>query len=563
MKTTVNFAALACAAAFAAVSAPTLLAAPIDMSSYAQGRLAPISQKSFEDLRDLTDRRIAEIRATPNLAFDITTDWFGNTNVRYVSAAGDDDKNNGQTPEKPWKTIQKVNDSVGWGVEYVCFRRGDVFRGSIKAKSGVTYTAYGDKSKPKPCIYASTKNGANPALWSPTNAPNVWCYKAGTNDVGTIVFDGGRAHGIKIVPVMHTNGTTKTFTQQYTGLDFTHNYKDLAHDLHFWHDYTKATRYWDYMKNANGDGTLYLYSEGNPGSRFKSIEFNVGEHAINVGVNSSVTIDNLCIKYAGRHGIGAGSDTSQSPVSNLKVTNCEFGWIGGTTQNEYPDARNYPVRYGNAVEIYGGCDGFVVSNCYIYQVYDAGVTQQFDLNKTVTQMDQKNIRYVDNVIEDCNYSIEYFLALKDQTTNNTSHIENFLIADNIMWNAGSGFCEQRPITYESAHIKSWTGEKNNRAKNYVIRDNVLACGKPMLVEINSKLTNSDGSDSMPTMSGNVFIGKRGQKFGVVNQGSPVNRKYDDAGVLKLCERYAGNYFLTEPRRKYSMRAVPPGPQLER
>ena len=163
MKTTVNFAALACTAALVASAAFSCPAAAVDMSGYEKGRLAPISQKSFEDLRDLTDRRIAEIRATPNLAFDITTDWFGNTNVRYVSAAGDDDKNNGQTPEKPWKTIQKVNDSVGWGVEYVCFRRGDVFRGSIKAKSGVTYTAYGDKSKPKPCIYASTKNGANPA----------------------------------------------------------------------------------------------------------------------------------------------------------------------------------------------------------------------------------------------------------------------------------------------------------------------------------------------------------------------------------------------------------------
>lgn len=554
MKTTVNLAALARAAAFAAVAAPTILAEAVDMSGYEKDRLAPISQKSFEDLRDRTNQRIAEIRATPNTSIS-SSSW----NTRYVSAAGND-SNNGQTPEYPWKTIDKVN-TAGWGVQYVCFRRGDVFRGSVNAKSGVTYTAYGDESKPKPCIYVSPKNGADPGKWSTTNAPNVWCYKAGTDDIGTIVFDGGRAHAIKIVAERHTNATdTIEFTQLYTGEPFTNSYKDLAHDLHFWHDYTLSTRF---KKYARGDGTLYLYSEQNPGRRFKSIEFCPNQCAFNVDVNNNVTIDNLCIKYVGKHAIGAGSDTNPTPVKNLKVTNCEFGWIGGTIQDEYSKKRNYPVRYGNAVEIYGGCDGFVVSNCYIYQVYDAGITQQFDLNDNVTQMDQKNIRYVDNVIEDCNYSIEYWLMLNNQPTNNTSHIENFLIADNIMWDAGCGFCEQRPITNESAHIKSWTSPKINRAKNFVIRDNVLACGKPMLVEINSKLANSDGTDSMPTMSGNVFIGRRGQKFGVVNQGTAVSRKFDDSGVSKICESYANNYFLTEPKRKFSLQVVPPGPHLER
>jgi len=552
MKTIACFGTAACAAAFVEVAAFTASAATIDMPGYAKGHLAPITQKSFEDLRDRTDQRIAEIRATPNMS---SSSW----GTRYVSAAGDDN-NNGQSPEKPWKTLDMVNTNNDWFVSNVRFRRGDVFRGVLNAKSSVTYTAYG--TGPKPCIYVSPKNGADPNKWEPTDVPNVWRYNAGKSDVGTIVFDGGRAHGIKIVPVMHTNGTTKTFTQQYTGLDFTHNYKDLAYDLHFWHDYTKSTRYWDYMKNAKGDGSLYLYSVENPGSRFKSIEFCVGKHAINVGLNSNVTIDNLCIKYCGAHGISAGSDEVATPVSNLKVTNCEFGWIGGSVQSEYPDKRNYPIRYGNAVEIYGGCNGYTVDNCYIYQVYDAAITQQFGLNKKVTQMDQKNMRYSNNVIECCNYSIEYFLTLGEQPSSNTSHMENFSIVSNIMWDAGTGFCEQRPILTEAAHIKSWTN--GNRAKNYAVRDNAFVSSKAMLVQINSNLTNSDGSDSMPApMSGNVFIGERGQSLGTVNQGTAVNLKYDDAGVSKLCERYADNYFLTAPKRKYSLLVTPPGPHIER
>ncbi len=542
-----------------AACAATAAAAPVDLLGREQGRLSAMPQKSFENLRDLTDRRIAEIRATPNMSFTVTSSYFFGTNTPYVSAAGND-SNDGQTPETAWKTIDKVNGYLGYGVKYVCFRRGDVFRGTIKAQSGITYTAYGDESKPKPCIYVSPENGAVPNKWQQTDAPNVWKYNAGTNDVGTIVFDGGRAHAIKIVPERHTNATdTVEFTQLYTGEPFTNSYKDLAHDLHFWHDYTKTTRF---KKYAKGDGTLYLYSEQDPGVRFKSIEFCPKQFAFKIEVTGNVTIDNLCIKYCGAHAIGAGSSDNPTPVRNLKITNCEFGWIGGSTQNEYSDKRNYPVRYGNAVEIYGGCDGYTVDNCYIYQVYDAAITHQFGLTDNVPQTDQKNISYANNVIECCNYSIEYFLSLNGRDPNsNTTHMENISIVSNIMWDAGIGFCQQRPITNEAAHIKSWNS--NNRTKNYVIRDNVFARSTAMLVQINSTLANSDGTDSMPkAMSGNVFIGNKGQLLGVVNQGNGIWLRYNDAGVSTLCERYANNYFLTEPKRKYSLSVVPPGPHVE-
>ena len=559
MKTTVSIGAAACAAAFAAVSALNASAAAIDMSGYSQGCLSPMSQKSFEDLRDLTDRRIAEIRATPNMNIPQGSE------VRYVSANGNDN-NDGKSESTPWKTLGKLtyenlNPGPWWNqthVKYVRFRRGDVFRGQLLAQAGVTYTAYG--TGPKPCIYASPANGANPKLWTPTNAPNVWCYHIGTNDVGTIVFDGGREHAIKIVPYYHTNATAAVkFTQQYTGEPFTNGYKDLSHDLLFWHDYKANTKF---KPHAKGSGIIYLYSEkGNPGSRFKSIEFCIGEqrnHVIDAKRNDNVTIDNLCIKYAGAHGISGSDSSNPNPLKNLKVTNCELGWIGGSIQWE--NNAGGPTRFGNAVEIYGGCDNFVVDNCYVYQVYDAGLSQQFNLNTASQVMDQKNIRYSNNVIECCNYSIEYFLG--NVATNNTSHIENFTIVSNLMWDAGTGLCQMRPNTNEAAHVKSWG--HSNRAKNYYIRDNVFARSKKMLIHVNSARKNSDGSDSMPTtMSGNVFIGDRGQYLGIVNQGTEVWLRYNDAGVSKLCERYPENYFFTEPKRKYSLWAMPPGPHVER
>ena len=63
-------------------------------------------------------------------------------------------------------------------------------------------------------------------------------------------------------------------------------------------------------------------------------------------------IDNLCLKYCGSHGVGSGTN------EGLRITNCEFGWIGGSIQGESIFGRKHPTRFGNAVEIYGGCDGY-------------------------------------------------------------------------------------------------------------------------------------------------------------------------------------------------------------
>jgi hypothetical protein len=68
----------------------------------------------------------------------------------------------------------------------------------------------------------------------------------------------------------------------------------------------------------------------------------------------------------------------------------------------------------------------------------------------------------------------------------------------------------------------------------------------MLVEISSGLFNPDGSDSMPEMKGNVFIGEKGQRFGVLNQGKAVALKYDEKIAGKLGARYADNVFATRP-----------------
>ena len=502
----------------------------LDALGCERGKLVAMPHDALMRMESLFAQRIAAIRATPNM------DVPKNTLRRHLSPRGDDAAD-GLTPATAWRTIERLNMERLLPGTFVLFERGGVYRGGVKACPGVTYTAYGSGEKPR--VYASPWNGADPAKWEKTDAQDVWRCMVGNMDVGTIVFDGGRTNAVKIVPVYKSDGT---FRQQYSKRPFDNGYRDLADDLCFWHDYSAKTKF---QPHAKGTGWLYLHSHENPGRRFKSIEFCVNRHGFSVGRCDDVTIDNICVMYVGAHGIGART------VRNLKVTNCELGWIGGSIMDEAAFGRKWPTRFGNAVEIYGGCDGFTVDNCHVHDVYDAGLTHQFGMYgmKGGMPIIQRNVRYSRNVIERCNYSVEYFLHGITDPLANASRMEGFVIEGNLMRDAAEGFCRQRPDRNEGAHIKSWRsyGETyNNRASGYVVRDNMFSGSHDMLVEISSSILNPDGVDSMPKLEGNVFLGRLGQCFGVLNQGRVIVLKYDIGGVNHISRRYRENVFAFVP-----------------
>lgn len=95
------------------------------------------------------------------------------------------------------------------------------------------------------------------------------------------------------------------------------------------------------------------------------------------------------------------------------------------------------ARYGNGIEIYGGCDEFVVDNCYIYQCYDTGITNQNQDDVSDSSRTMRNVSFTNNLVERCEMSIEYYLGAQMKPTD--SIIENFLIEDNILRLAGYGW----------------------------------------------------------------------------------------------------------------------------
>lgn len=421
-----------------------------------------------------TDKRIAEIRAT---ATSVNV-----TGKKYYFAESGNDENDGLSPSTPKKSITALNALVLDEGDGVFFKRGDVFRGNINARKGVTYSAYGEGKKPE--LYASLRNYAGAENWELTSTPNVWKLKIPVlNDVGLTVFNNGEAWGEKRI---------KGRSDFATG-----NLADLNKDLTFWHDVSAPT---------NVEGYLYLRSDkGNPGERFSSIELNVRNNIFRIGSESNVTIDNLCLKYTGAHAVGAGN------VTGLTVQNCEFGFIGGSWFRTDTFS-----RYGNAVEVYGGCDGYVVDNCYIYQVYDAGVTHQYTEGPD-TQIIMKDIKYTNNVIADTTYSVEYFIHKPNAGTIHL--IQNCLISDNIFTRSGYGFGDQRPDKKAAKHIKGWNSY--NEAENFIIKNNIFDRGKYGLVEIGAGV-----AVWVPTMTSNTYIQNLNATFGNIksNITIPMDRQ---------------------------------------
>ena len=190
--------------------------------------------------------------------------------------------------------------------------------------------------------------------------------------------------------------------------------------------------------------------------------------------------------------------------------------------------RSNPTRYGNAIEIYGGCDYFKVDNCYIYQIYDAAITHQHqgDTDQTLVM---KNITYSNNLVEDCVYSIEYFLSRAD--TNQSHYMENILICDNILRRSGFGWGSQRPDKQTPAHIKSW-GHHYNRASRFVVRNNVFDRGTFDLLNISA-----NRKEWLPTLSENTYIQYRGGKAGLCGS-EGITYTFDDTTSDMLRELFA-------------------------
>lgn len=440
----------------------------------------------------------------------------------YVSNSGND-ANDGKSPETAWQTIDKVNTAMLYSGDVVYFKRGDMWRGkTLTAKSGVSYSAYGEGAKP--IINRSPYDGAKTGTWTLVEGyTNVYAYSEKFDlDVGYVSFNNGTFEEIYSQKVRFALDKQCNLLDINTKAPVEKPLDYLTGDLYFWHDPEGSS-----ATEKPKPTTLYLRSDkGNPAERFTNIEFNPVISAITANGNN-ITIDNLAIKHAGVHGISSGG------ANGLLVQHCTFEWIGGGMR--YSASTGEPTRLGNGVEIYGDCDGYTVTHCYFNQIYDAGVTHQHTGEDGERHI-MKNVTYSNNLFIKNHYSIEHFNRAKDGTG---SYLANILYKDNISRYVGYGFgSATRPDKGSAAHIRSGT---ITDTVGFVVEGNIFDRSKENM------FTLRPGGDEQIEWKNNTYVQYIGGLYGTIKGA----KRYYTANIAnEVNENFAhpeigGNYLYMQ------------------
>jgi hypothetical protein len=159
-------------------------------------------------------------------------------------------------------------------------------------------------------------------------------------------------------------------------------------------------------------------------------------------------------------------------ATNVTVTNCIFSWIGGSVLNE--NGTSNCTNYGNAIEIYGGCNGYHVENCWMYQIYDTGVTHQ--RQPGLGNCKQEDINYLSNLIEYCFWSIEFYNGIPTKKQlgvskdNYTRYTKDQLSAYNVLRKAGYGWGSITRYRSSQSYACAYYSEQENIRSEYNILD---------------------------------------------------------------------------------------------
>lgn len=309
------------------------------------------------------------------------------------------------------------------------FERGGLWRtngATISIPNGVILGAYGEGDKPK--FYGSANNFADNSLWNKEN-DNIWVTNLPYGNVGIMVFNHEAALGVK----------------KWEMEEVTDNY-----------DY-----YYDYESK-----NLYFYYDGDLEADFDSIE--IGTRGDIFSLDSNTVIDNICVKYTASHGIVVSTQRD-----NVKVTNCEVGFIGGSCQFKQ-------VRFGNGIEVQLGGTNITIKNNWVYQCYDAGITFQ-SWRGANRETYYNNIDISENLIEFCYYGFEFFTTTIRES-GLYSEYKNISISNNIFRFSGYAWSyEQRPDHWMNAHVRSSQRGWVEPIENFCFSENIFDCSRASII----------------------------------------------------------------------------------
>ena len=442
-----------------------------------------------------SDEMIKKVLSTEN------TDISGiDGTVYYISEKSGDDSNDGKSSESAWKSAERMqNVELKYG-DAVLFERGGLYRVRTKLCDGVTYGSYGEGEKPIIC--GSERDYSKGDLWERLDGEkHIWKLSTSLVDPGIIVYN---AHTRDVSSYGETTGTRILDTEAESGFEALKRAEDLSF---YWG--TPETTHETFNQYAEGY-SLFIKSVKDPNTDFCDIEIGEDIPIFAVGSGKGIKINNLCFKFGGGHAVSGAVN-----VTDLTVTDCVFCWIGGSLL--WKD-----TRYGNAIEIFGACDGYVTRNNWIYEIYDTGITFQYHWKEGEAHMN--NITISDNIIERSYWLLEWWLSPDVKGLPCSS--ENILIENNFLkFGFKSWGTVQHGIHIDDfGRMVSWgagiaSGSLGDSVKNVIIRNNIMdrsfVDGYDNLM---TRLLNyySGGSTASVEWTDNIFIQLDNQFFGRIS-----------------------------------------------
>lgn len=479
--------------------------------------------------------------------------------VYYASPDGDN-SNDGLSPESPLNGNEITNMLylLRPGTALL-FKRGGIYRpGSLIEiqTNDVVIGAYGEGAKPE--IYGSLYNYSE-KLWEPCKTKNVWRTSVRDVAAGNVIFNEGEAYGW-----------------------MKYGIKSLMNDGDFFHNFE--------------EGYFYLYSsKGNPSDVWYDIEIAPDRSGIGVwgGAGYNITIDNICIKYFGRHGIQVYGQNH-----DITVTNCEVGWIGGALQD-----RASFLRYGNGIEFYGGNSyNLRVENNWVYQTYDSGITIQNGAVSMESLDGGKgtggwtNVTFKNNVVEFMEACLEIWnssdndsawyktMEYKDgkwvkrevPLTNNIpdneyrsfAFFDGIYVYDNILRFAGFGWSyDQRPLKWPMTITMWFSGDsqKNFNIKNNVFdfsRDSTFSWLSPVFAQTKEQAAYLETVPGRGlNVSGNTFFMKNASNGTAVQIGPYKDFKREKYAVNQGRDYKSTYYAFNQSDYELAIAQLDPSPKL--
>ncbi|MDD6572662.1 MAG: Ig-like domain-containing protein [Thermoflexaceae bacterium] len=440
---------------------------------------------SFYD--DSGDQSAAEIRKQAkerkNAILNSKTEVVCTGTAYYVSNAGDD-ANTGKSENEPWASLEKVNSANLSSGDVVYFRRGDTWRGILKCKDAVTYSAYGTGNKP---IFKMSEEGADPDRWTlyktRSDGGKIWKYYKGTEPAGSIFMNDYTVHA------------NKYFARYVDGKYYTLDDKDtlfipekhLENLQFFTMGDSHQVDFMDEEYDGKDKEILYFRCDaGNPGEVYHNIEIGRSEFCIYAG--NKTMIDNLCI-YGGQTALC----TYHSRADDVTFQNCEVAYQGGIAV--FYDDGGMPVPGGDGITLVG--DRNVARNNYIHDTWDHGIT--WEVINAIESFDGGEAS--GNLISNCEGGI--LMVGWFHQDSETVRYKNLKISDNYVMYCGYGWSyDAHPNTGPWEGSSAFTNGGNfnyTRIENIVLENNIFYLSTGSLIAFPLR------QGEKPVMRGNTYV----------------------------------------------------------